>query len=70
MERDILAFKSGDKSILLWQLLDAHRTKSCDQAVYLLEELINDEGVKGVEDFEKFTPEERVSNFFKYPKLL
>lgn len=70
MERDILAFKSGDKSILLWQLLDAHQTKSYDQAVYLLEELINDEGVKGVEDFEKFTPEERVSNFFKYPKPL
>lgn len=70
MERDIYAFKSGDKRMLLWQLLDAHQTRSYDLAVSLLEELINDEGVKEVEDFEKFKPEEYVSRFFKYPKPL
>jgi len=70
MERDILAFKSGDKSMLLWQLLNEHQTKSYDQAVVLLDELLNHPEVREVEEFEKFKPEELISEYFKYPKKI
>ncbi len=40
MERQLLALKTGDRSILLWQMLDNHQTRSYQQAVETLEELI------------------------------
>jgi len=70
MERDLYAFMSGDKGMLLWQLLNEHPTRSYDNAVVLLDELINHPEVKEVEDFEKFNPEENISSYFKYPKPL
>ena len=68
MERDLYAFKSGDKGMLLWQLLSEHGTKNYDLAVTLLDELLEHPGVREVEEFEKFTPEEYIANFFKHNK--
>jgi alpha-galactosidase len=70
MERDLYAFQSGDKGMLLWQLLNEHQTKTYDQAVVVLEELINHPEVREVEDFEKFTAQEYIANYFQYPKPL
>jgi alpha-galactosidase len=44
MERNLLAFKSGDRSILLWNALDSHQTRSYDQALAVMEELLSMEG--------------------------
>ena len=68
MERDLYAFKSGDKGMLLWQLLNEHGTKNYDLAISLLDELLEHKDVREVEEFEKFTPEEYIANFFKYGK--
>ena len=68
MERDLYAFKSGDKGMLLWQLLNEHGTKNYDLAVSLLDELLAYPGVREVEEFEKFNPEEYIDNFFKHDK--
>jgi len=38
MERQLLAFKTGDRSILLYNVLDNHQTKTYEQAVAVLEE--------------------------------
>ena len=70
MERDLYAFKTGDKSMLLWQLLNEHQTQSYDQAAVVLDELINHEEVRQVEEFEKFKESEAISSFFQYPKPL
>ena len=40
MERSLLAFKTGDKSILLFNALDSHQTRSYEQAVAVLEDLL------------------------------
>lgn len=40
MERDLLAFKTGDRSLLLWNVLDAHQTRSYEQAVQVLEDVM------------------------------
>jgi alpha-galactosidase len=40
MERNLEAFRSGDKSMLLYGILDSHQTRSYDQAVELLEALL------------------------------
>jgi len=70
MERDLYAFKSGDKTMLLWQLLNEHQTKNYDLAVSLLEELITHHEVAEVEDFENFSEAERIANYYQYPKPL
>ncbi|MBW2370381.1 MAG: alpha-glucosidase/alpha-galactosidase [Deltaproteobacteria bacterium] len=44
MERNLLAFKTGDQSMLLWNTLDSHQTRSYDQAVDVLEALMTLEG--------------------------
>jgi alpha-galactosidase/6-phospho-beta-glucosidase family protein len=44
MERELLAFKTGDRSILLWNVLDNHLTQSYDQAMALLDDLLAMEG--------------------------
>ena len=44
MERDLLAFKAGDRSMLLWHVLDSHQTRSYDQAVAVLDDLLAMEG--------------------------
>ena len=70
MERDLYGFLSGDKTMLLWQLLNEHGTKNYDLAVTLLDELIQHPDVLAVEEFEQFKPEEFISNYFKFQKLL
>jgi alpha-galactosidase len=40
MERNLEAFHSGDKSMLLYGILESHQTRSYDQAVELLEALL------------------------------
>lgn len=44
MERDLLAFQSGDRAMLLWQVLDAHQTRTYDQGVAVLNDLLALEG--------------------------
>jgi alpha-galactosidase len=44
MERQLEAFKSSDRSMLLWQALQSHQTRSYDQAVAVLEDLLAMEG--------------------------
>jgi len=66
-ERELLAFKTGDRSMLLYGILNNHQTKSYDAAVAVLEELLNMDEVKEVEDWEKMV---RISDYFKYPAKL
>ncbi|MFZ4658017.1 MAG: alpha-glucosidase/alpha-galactosidase [Caldilineaceae bacterium] len=40
MERELLAFKTGDRTMLLWNVLESQQTRSYDQAVGVLEELL------------------------------
>lgn len=40
MERELLAFHSGDRTMLLWNVLESQQTQSYDQAVGVLEELL------------------------------
>ena len=40
MERNLQAFKSGDWTMLLWNTLDSHQTRSYDQALAVLERLL------------------------------
>ena len=44
MERDLEAFKIGDRSMLLWDVLMTHQTRSYDQGVAVLEDLLAMEG--------------------------
>jgi alpha-galactosidase/6-phospho-beta-glucosidase family protein len=44
MEREMLAFKTGDRSMLLWNALESHQTRSYDQAVAVLQDLLSMEG--------------------------
>lgn len=48
MERELLAFKSGDRSMLLFNVLASPQTKSYDQAVAVLEDLMSMEGNEGL----------------------
>jgi alpha-galactosidase len=66
-ERELLAFKTGDRSMLLYGILNNHQTKSYDATVAVLEELLNMDEVKEVEDWEKMV---RISDYFKYPAKL
>lgn len=40
MERELLAFQSGDRSMLLWNVLNSPQTRSYDQAIAVLDELL------------------------------
>jgi alpha-galactosidase len=63
-ERELLAFKTGDRSILLQGVLNHHQTRSYDAAVAVLDELMNLDEVKEIEDWEKMA---RISEHTKYP---
>jgi serine protease AprX len=56
------------EGMLLWQLLNEHGTRSYDQAVALLDELLNHSGVREVEEFEKFQTGEYIANYFNHTK--
>jgi alpha-galactosidase len=66
-ERELLAFKTGDRSLLLYNVLDHHQTKSYDQAAALLDELLELGQVKEIEDWEKM---KRISDYYQYPASL
>jgi alpha-galactosidase len=44
MERELLAFKTGDRSMLLWNVLHSPQTRSYEQAVAVLDDLLSAEG--------------------------
>src|SRR5512136_880359 len=50
-ERELLAFKTGDRSILLHGVLQHHQTRNYDQAVAVLDELMGMDEVRQVEDW-------------------
>jgi len=54
MERNLLAFKSGDRSILLWNALTSHQTRSYDQALAVMEALLSMEGHDEMNEYFKF----------------
>jgi alpha-galactosidase len=63
-ERELLAFKTGDRSILLHGVLQHHQTRSYDQAVAVLDELMDLDEVRQVEDWEGM---QRIGDHSKYP---
>jgi len=54
MERNLLAFKTGDRSMLLWNALESHQTRSYDQAVAVLEDLLSMENNKNIAEYYKW----------------
>jgi alpha-galactosidase len=53
LERNIEAFKSGDRSMLLWNVLDSHQTRSYDQGVAALEDWLSMPGHEALHDYFK-----------------
>jgi alpha-galactosidase len=66
-ERELLAFKTGDRSALLHGVLQHHQTRSYDQAVAVLDELMDLDEVRQVEDWEGM---KRIGDHSKYPARL
>jgi alpha-galactosidase/6-phospho-beta-glucosidase family protein len=54
MERDLVAFKTGDRSMMLWNVLHSHQTRSYDQAVAVLEDLLAMDGHEEMADHYRF----------------
>ena len=54
MERQLEAFETGDRSMLLWSVLDGHQTRSYDQAVAVLEDLMAMDGHQEMAKYFKF----------------
>jgi alpha-galactosidase len=54
MERNIEAFKTGDRSMLLYNVLEDHRTKSYDQAAAVLNDMLAAEGNKELQDYFRY----------------
>jgi alpha-galactosidase/6-phospho-beta-glucosidase family protein len=54
MERDLLAFTTGDRSMLLWNALESHQTRSYDQAVAVLEDLLSMDGHEELAEHHRF----------------
>lgn len=64
MERELEAFKTGDRSMLLWNVLDSHQTRTYDQAAAVLEELLD---MEGNEDMKEFFKASEIRSFGKLP---
>ncbi len=54
MEREMLAFKTGDRSMLLWNALESHQTRSYDQANAVLDDLLAMEGHEELAEHYRF----------------
>jgi alpha-galactosidase len=54
MERQLEALKTGDRSMLLWSVLDGHQTRSYDQAVAVLEDLMAMDGHQDMAEYYRF----------------
>jgi len=61
MERTLEALKSGDKSMMLYSILDSHQTRSYDQAMGVLEALF------GIEPNEAMTALEDINEHYRWP---
>ena len=48
MERELLAFKTGDRTMLLWEALNSPQTHSYDQAMAVLNDLLDAPELQGV----------------------
>jgi alpha-galactosidase len=51
VERAILAYKTGDRSQLLWNVLDNQKTESYDQATAVLEGILKTGGNEKMDDY-------------------
>jgi len=51
MERGLLAIKTGDRSLLLWSLLNNHQTRDYEQAMAVLEDLLSMEGNEKMNEY-------------------
>jgi alpha-galactosidase len=67
MERELLAFKTGDRSMQLFDTLNNHQTPSYDVAVALLDDLLQMAEVAAVEEWEQMEP---VREHYRYPAPL
>ncbi|MFC1716245.1 alpha-glucosidase/alpha-galactosidase [Candidatus Poribacteria bacterium] len=63
MERTLEALKTGDKSILLYGILDSHQTRSYDQAVDVLEAMFE------IEPNEPMAYIEDIKDHYKWPDI-
>ena len=54
MERNLLSFKTGDSSMLLWEALDSHQTRSYDQAIDVLDDILAMDGNREMAERFKF----------------
>jgi len=63
MERTLEALKSGDKSMLLYGVLNSHQTRSYDQAVEMLKALLD------IEPNEPMAYVEDVNDHYKWPGI-
>jgi alpha-galactosidase len=61
-ERELLAFKTGDRSALLYGVLHNHQTRTYDAAVALLDDLLDMGEVKQAEDAAGMT---RIGDYYK-----
>jgi len=56
LERNLLALKTGDRSLLLWNALDSHQTRSYDQAVAVVEDLLAMDGNREMAEHFRYPP--------------
>ncbi|MGB9598163.1 MAG: alpha-glucosidase/alpha-galactosidase, partial [Candidatus Poribacteria bacterium] len=63
MEITLEALKSGDKSMLLYGILESHQTRSYDQALDVLEAILS------MEPSEPMAYVEDINKHYKYPKI-
>jgi alpha-galactosidase len=56
MERQLEAFRTGDRSMLLWSVLESNQTRSYDQAVAVLEELMAMDRMGDMTEFFQYPP--------------
>lgn len=54
MERGLHAYKTGDRSMLLWGLLHVQQTQTYDQAMAVLEDMLAMEGHEEMNDYFKY----------------
>jgi alpha-galactosidase len=66
MERELLAFKTGDRSLILYDLLQNHQTCSYQQAAEVLDQSL---GMDFHKDYVEYFGKE-LQEYFQYPKGL
>ncbi len=60
MERGLEAFKTGDLSMLLWSALHTHQTRSYDQAVAVLDDLLAMDGHEEMKEYLRYPPHTQI----------